>query len=92
MDSAHQGTRRREQILAMYDASQGAYEAALARFEMLRERTEVVSIEYVCGRGKRDEVRAATAQYLAAESALKQAHARLRMNAETLSKWNLSMG
>ena len=76
----------REKMLAMHDASEGAYEAARLRFEALREQAEAVSIDYVQGRTERDHVRSVTAQYLAAESALAQAMERLRMSQELLAQ------
>lgn len=65
-------------MLAMYDASQGAYEAARRRYEMLRKKTETISIDYVHGRTGREQVRAVTAEYLAAEAELARAAERLR--------------
>ena len=86
MNTTHQGSRLHDQMLAMYDASEGAYQAARIRFEALKKQSESVSIDYVQGRIDRDQVRLVMEQYLAAESALSQAAERLRTNEELLSQ------
>lgn len=77
-------THINDQMIAMHDASVGAFEAARVRFEKLRAQTESVSIDYVCGRTEKTHVRSVAEQFLLAESALREASARVQMSQDAL--------
>jgi translation initiation factor 2 alpha subunit (eIF-2alpha) len=84
MSKNNHASGMRDQIIAMHDASIGTLEAARRRYEMLKTQTEQVSINYVYGRAPRAMVRTVTEQFLAAESALNDAAARVRVNQKAL--------
>lgn len=77
-------THINDQMIAMHDASVGAFEAARIRFEKLRAQTESVSIDYVNGRTEKAHVRTVAERFLMAESAMREASARVQMSQDAL--------
>ena len=88
MSSTQEGLRLRAHKVATNDAAKRAYEAARLRFETIRKKTLIVSIQYVRGDVERDHVRSVTTQYLAARSALVRATERLRLSQKMLTSIN----
>jgi hypothetical protein len=77
-------TTDRERVLALHDASVGAFEAARIRYEILRNQTESISLEYVCGRTDKAQVRSVVERYLTAGAAFQEASRRLQLSLESV--------
>ncbi|MFK7847551.1 MAG: hypothetical protein AB8G77_19825 [Rhodothermales bacterium] len=86
MSSRQLDDRRRAQLLAMRDASAGAFEAARIKYLRLRKHAESVSLDYVCGNCDAVQVRAVAEQMLEAEFIVSEAARRTRLYQATLDK------
>ncbi len=84
MPSGRSDCRVREKLIAMRDASAGAFEAARRKYYTIINEVEVLSVGYVQGRAERNEVKAISEQLLEAEFDVQEAARRTQMYQEAL--------
>ena len=75
-----------DQLLAMRDASAGAFEAARVKYFRLLRHMEVASIDYVIGKCDKAQVNALAEHLLVAEFNVSEAARRTRLYQEALDK------